>query len=118
MSHPGPPASLVPALSHHGGDLGLDPEVHQDPLVLPALLGTPGLGAGSEQSGVLHGAVRVPGAGDDAAGRQLPVPDGVVHEAQGLGPALLLPHHLAHHHHQAHHGQHHQHLIEREGSVR
>ena len=93
MGHPGSASLLVPPLGHDGGDLGLHPEVHQDPLVLLPLLRTPGLGALSEEPGVLDGTVRVPGPGDDAAGRQLLVPDGVVHQTQRLGAALLPRHH-------------------------
>ena len=55
-------------LGHDGGNLGLHPEVHQDPLVLAPLLGAPRAPALRVQPRVLDRALGVLGARDDAAG--------------------------------------------------
>ena len=103
-------------LGHDGGNLGLHPEVHQDPLVLAPLLGAPRAPALRVQPRVLDRALRVLGARDDAAGGELPVADGVVHEAEGAGPTrLLLPRHQPRHRGQH---QHQHHLAEQIFTVR
>ena len=74
VSDPGLRPLLVPALGHHPGHLGLDPQVDQDPLVLPPLLWAPGLPSWGMQPRVLHCTVRVGSPGNHARSCELPVP--------------------------------------------